>query len=55
MRPEVKLSFPSVRVSKMGICEPVIMTVLPRFSSMNDRADAVYDNVSVPCKIKKPS
>lgn len=46
--PDVKLSFPSVRVSKIGICEPVIMTVLPRFSSINESADAVYDNVSVP-------
>lgn len=32
-----------------------MMIVLPRFSNMNDSADAVYANVSVPCNTTNPS
>lgn len=35
--------------------DPVRTIVLPRFSHMKDRAEAVYAIVSVPCRITKPS
>jgi hypothetical protein len=36
-------------------CDPVTMTVFPRFSNMNESAEAVYANVSVPWRMTKPS
>ena len=36
-------------------CDPVTITVLPRFSSMNESAEEVYARVSVPCRMRKPS
>ena len=39
----------------MGSCEPVMMTGFPKFSSMKLSAEAVYDIVSVPCRMTKPS
>lgn len=38
-----------------GTAAPVNITVLLRFSNINDKADAVYDNVSVPHNIMKLS
>ncbi|MNR47023.1 hypothetical protein D3C85_1660750 [compost metagenome] len=50
-----RLICPSERSSASGICDPVTITGLPRFSSMNDSAEAVNAIVSVPCRITKPS
>ncbi|CSI58124.1 Uncharacterised protein [Vibrio cholerae] len=36
-----KLAWPSERRSASGICEPVTITGLPKFSNMNDSAEAV--------------
>ena len=37
----IRLSRPSLRSSHSGICEPVRMTGLERFSSMKESAEAV--------------
>lgn len=50
-----KLSTASFLSSKIGIYEPVTMTVLFKFSNINERAEAVYAIVSVPCKTINPS
>lgn len=47
MRALRRFSRPSLRGSKSGICDPVMITLLPRFSSIKLSADAVYDIVSV--------
>lgn len=41
IKDDVKFSTPSVLVSKMGICDPVTITVLPKFSRRYDNAEAV--------------
>ena len=51
----MRFSLPSVRNWPSGNCDPVRMTGLVRFSSIKDRADAVYAIVSVPWSITKPS
>jgi len=45
----------SLYASQSGICDPVTMTGLPRFSSMNASADATYAIVSVPVTTTNPS
>ena len=49
-----RFSFPSVRSTPIGSCEPVRMTGLLNPSNIKLRADAVYAIVSVPCRITKP-
>ena len=51
----IKFSLASVLLSPIGICEPVSITALFKFSNIKLRAEAVYDIVSVPCKTTKLS
>ena len=50
-----KFTWPSERNCESGICEPVTITGLVKFSNINDSAEAVYAIVSVPWSTTKPS
>ena len=50
-----KFWIPSFRGLHKGICDPVMQTVLSKFSNMKESAEAVHDIVSVPCKMTKES
>ena len=50
----IRFSFPSVRSTPIGSCEPVRITGLSSPSNMKLSADAVYAIVSVPCRMTNP-
>eukprot|EP00444_Apocalathium_aciculiferum_P051129 CAMPEP_0183514754 /NCGR_PEP_ID=MMETSP0371-20130417/13088_1 /TAXON_ID=268820 /ORGANISM="Peridinium aciculiferum, Strain PAER-2" /LENGTH=250 /DNA_ID=CAMNT_0025712209 /DNA_START=447 /DNA_END=1200 /DNA_ORIENTATION=+ len=50
-----KFCLASLMGSNIGSCAPVKMTGFANCSSMNDKAEAVYAMVSVPCRMTKPS
>ncbi len=54
-RAVMRFSSPSVRTSPIGSCEPVMITGLSRWASMNERAEAVKAMVSVPWSTTNPS